>query len=71
MMGKLTSMVEQAKAVEKPILAPHVENAEGMALIFQCGFDFAQGNFLQEPDVVMQFDFGDAEKSVHGGMVGI
>jgi hypothetical protein len=42
-----------------------------MALIFQCGFDFAQGNFLQEPSVVMQFDFDDAEKSVHGGMMGI
>ena len=68
---QLTEMVQKAKDLEKPIMAPHVESAEGMAFIFQCGFDFAQGNFLQEPDVVMSFDFGDSEKSVHSGQVAI
>ena len=51
--------------LEKPVIAPHVENAESMAVLFQCGFDYIQGNFLQEPDIVMQFDFGDNEASMH------
>jgi len=42
-----------------------------MAVIFQCGFDFIQGNFLQEPDIVMQFDFGEGEKSIHRSQAGV
>ena len=58
-------LVEEAHGLGKPVVAPHVENAESMAVVFQCGFDFIQGNFLQEPDIVMQFDFGDNEASMH------
>jgi len=57
-------LVETARGMDKQVLAPHVESAESMAVLFQCGFDFIQGNFLQEPDIVMQFDFGDNEASV-------
>ena len=69
MMQKMTELVEQAHEMEKPVLAPHVESAESMAVLFQCGFDFIQGNFLQEPDIVMQFDFGEGEKSIHRSQV--
>ena len=62
---KLTNLVSTAHEMEKQVLAPHVESAESMAVLFQCGLDFIQGNFLQEPDIVMQFDFGDNEASMH------
>lgn len=65
MMERVTGMVETAHEMEKPIVAPHVEDAQSMAVLFQCGFDFIQGNFLQEPDVVMQYDFSDNEASQH------
>jgi len=63
-MEQMTRLVETARGMDKQVLAPHVESAESMAVLFQCGFDFIQGNFLQEPDIVMQFDFGDNEASV-------
>jgi len=71
MMEKITEIVEQAHGLEKPVIAPHVENAESMAVLFQCGFDYIQGNFLQEPDIVMQFDFGDNEASMHKSQLGV
>ncbi|MCW8962507.1 MAG: EAL domain-containing protein [Gammaproteobacteria bacterium] len=67
MMERVTELVETAHDLEKQVLAPHVESAESMAVLFQCGLDFIQGNFLQEPDIVMQFDFGDNEASTHTG----
>jgi diguanylate cyclase (GGDEF)-like protein len=65
MMERMTALVDTAHDMDKPVLAPHVESAESMAVLFQCGFDFIQGNFLQEPDIVMQFDFGENEASSH------
>lgn len=65
MLENMVNMVNAAHEMEKPVIAPHVESAESMAVLFQCGFDFIQGNFLQEPDIVMQFDFGEGEKSLH------
>jgi diguanylate cyclase (GGDEF)-like protein len=63
MMEKMMALVETAHTMDKSVLAPHVESAESMATLYQCGFDFIQGHFLQEPDIVMQFDFGEGEKS--------
>lgn len=71
MMEKLTALVEKSHELNKPMIAPHVENAESMAVLFQCGFDFIQGNFLQEPAIVMQFDFGDNEASMHMSQVAV
>lgn len=65
MMERVTAIVEQGHELDKPMIAPHVEDAESMAVLFQCGFDYLQGNFLQEPDIIMQFDFGDNEASMH------
>jgi diguanylate cyclase (GGDEF)-like protein/PAS domain S-box-containing protein len=65
MLDKLSRLVSDAHDMDKPVIAPHVENAQDMAVLYQCGFDYIQGNFLQEPDVVMSFDFGDNEASVH------
>ncbi|TNF98201.1 MAG: EAL domain-containing protein [Gammaproteobacteria bacterium] len=65
MLDKLTKLVSDAHDMNKPVIAPHVENAQDMAVLYQCGFDFIQGNFLQEPDIEMGFDFGDNEASIH------
>ena len=56
-MQKVKELVQTAHTMDKPIIASHVENAESMAAVFQCGFDFVQGHFLQKPDTVMRFDF--------------
>lgn len=56
-MQKVQEMVEAAHNMNKPIIASHVESAESMTALFQCGFNFVQGDFLQEPDTVMRFNF--------------
>ena len=71
MLEKVTAIVDTAHSMQKPVIAPHVESAESMAVLFQCGFDFIQGNFLQEPDIVMQFDFDENEASLHVGQMSV
>ena len=39
-------------------LCGNVEDAASMAILFSCGMNFVQGNFLQEPEQVMTYDFG-------------
>ena len=56
-MEKLKNMVVGAHRLNKTVIAPRVENAESMAVLFQCGIDRAQGNFIQEPDAAMRYDF--------------
>ncbi len=65
MMQAVRELVNEAHEAEKEVIAPHVESADSMAQLFTCGFDFIQGNFLQEPDIVMQFDFSENEASMH------
>jgi len=57
-MQKVQKLVETAHTLNKLIIASQVESAESMATLFKLGFDFAQGDFLQVPDTVTQFDFG-------------
>ena len=70
LISKLASnveMQEKVKAISEEVskkniqtIAAFVEDANCLALLWQCGVDFIQGYFLQEPDVVLEYDFEES-----------
>ncbi len=46
---KITEICEQAHELKRVTIAEWVEDATSTSLLFSCGVDFVQGNFLQEP----------------------
>jgi len=46
---KIAEICEQAKALKRQTIAEWVEDATSTSLLFACGVDFVQGNFLQIP----------------------
>ncbi|MEO7199896.1 MAG: GGDEF domain-containing response regulator [Dokdonella sp.] len=55
---RIKSICEQARALGKLTVAEFVEDAGSMSILFSCGVNFVQGNFLREPGIVMDYDFG-------------
>ena len=60
-------MQEQVKNISSEVsrkniqtIAAYVEDANCLALLWQCSVDFIQGYFLQEPDVVLEYDFEES-----------
>jgi len=56
--AKIRDLCEQARAMTRMTVAEFVEDAPSMSILFSCGVNFVQGNFLQEPEKVMAYDFG-------------
>jgi diguanylate cyclase (GGDEF)-like protein/PAS domain S-box-containing protein len=46
---RVTEICQQARALNRLTIAEWVEDATSTSLLFACGVDFVQGNFLQEP----------------------
>jgi EAL domain-containing protein (putative c-di-GMP-specific phosphodiesterase class I)/GGDEF domain-containing protein len=46
---KIAEICQQAHELKKQVVAEWVEDAASTSLLFACGVDFVQGNFLQEP----------------------
>ncbi len=46
---KITEICEKAHELNRMTIAEWVEDATSTSLLFACGVDFVQGNFLQEP----------------------
>ena len=46
---KITEICKQAHELKRTTIAEWVEDATSTSLLFACGVDFVQGNFLQEP----------------------
>ncbi|RDI99982.1 EAL domain-containing protein [Dyella solisilvae] len=46
---KVAEICRQARELKKLTIAEWVEDAASTSLLFACGVDFVQGNFLQEP----------------------
>ena len=46
-----------ATNIGKQTVAEFVEDAASMSILWQCGVSFVQGNFLQEPEKVMSYEF--------------
>ena len=47
---KISEICEQAKKLNRLTIAEWVEDATSTSLLFACGVDFVQGNFLQIPE---------------------
>jgi len=56
---KIKELCDQAHQSGKLTVAEFVEDAASMSILFACGVNFVQGNFLQEPQKVMAYDFGN------------
>ncbi|WP_440222008.1 EAL domain-containing protein [Dokdonella sp. MW10] len=54
---RVRAICEQARAAGKLTIAEFVEDAASMSILFSCGVNFVQGNFLQEPEQVMSYEF--------------
>ncbi|MBO9662453.1 EAL domain-containing protein [Dokdonella sp.] len=50
---RIKEICEQAHHAGKLTVAEFVEDAASMSILFSCGVNFVQGNFLQEPEKVM------------------
>ena len=50
---KVTEICQQARELKRQTIAEWVEDATSTSLLFACGVDFVQGNFLQEPQRLM------------------
>ncbi len=55
---RIRDMCEQARGLGRMTVAEFVEDAASMSILFQVGVNFVQGNFLQEPQRTMSYDFG-------------
>jgi len=56
---RIKAICEQARNAGKLTIAEFVEDATSMSILFTCGVNFVQGNFLQEPEQVMAYEFGN------------
>jgi multidomain signaling protein FimX len=50
---KITEICQQAHEMKRMAIAEWVEDAASTSLLFACGVDFVQGNFLQEPQALV------------------
>lgn len=55
---RIRAICEQARSAGKLTIAEFVEDATSMSILFSCGVNFVQGNFLQEPEQIMAYEFG-------------
>jgi EAL domain-containing protein (putative c-di-GMP-specific phosphodiesterase class I) len=55
------AVVQQSVEHNAEVIAGYVESAACLKLLWQSGVQYIQGNFLQEPDEVLGFDFGGGE----------
>lgn len=51
------SIVKRARGLGKYTIAECLEKAEALQCLFDCGVDFAQGYYIQEPSEALGFDF--------------
>lgn len=50
---KVQQYIEKAKQLKIETVAERVENANAMAMLWQLGVNYIQGNYVQEPEVIM------------------
>ncbi|MGD8842510.1 MAG: EAL domain-containing protein [Gammaproteobacteria bacterium] len=51
------SILDTAKSMNKKCIAEYVQDAHSLAVLWQSGIHFIQGNFLQEPREALDYDF--------------
>ena len=60
MQERVRQISEEVSKKNIQTIAAFVEDANCLALLWQCSVDFIQGYFLQEPDVVLEYDFEES-----------
>jgi len=55
------SITEMAHSMGKLTIAEFVQDANSLAILWQCGVNYIQGYYLQEPDAALNYDFSGAE----------
>jgi EAL domain-containing protein (putative c-di-GMP-specific phosphodiesterase class I) len=58
---QLLAVVQQSIEHDAEVIVGFVESAACLKLLWQSGVQYIQGNFLQEPDAALGFDFGASE----------
>ncbi len=53
----IKSILDTASSMNKQCIAEYVQDAHSLAVLWQSGIHFIQGNFLQEPSEVLDYDF--------------
>lgn len=53
----IKSITEMAHSMGKLTIAEFVEDAGSLAVLWQCGVNYIQGHFLQEPNEILAYDF--------------
>ena len=56
--SKLAAMITLCEKHEARVITGFVEDVSDLQLLWKCGVHYIQGNFLQEPNEVLNFDFG-------------
>ena len=51
------SILDTANSMNKQCIAEYVQDAHSLAVLWQSGINFIQGNFLQEPSESLSYDF--------------
>ncbi len=51
------SILDTANSMNKQCIAEYVQDAHSLAVLWQSGINFIQGNFLQEPSEALNYDF--------------
>ena len=57
---KVKSIAEEAGSRNIQTVAAFVEDANSLAVLWQCSVNFIQGHFLQQPSAELNYDFEDA-----------
>ena len=57
--AKVKSIVGTAHSMEKMAIAVFVQDANSLSTLWQCGVDYIQGYFVQQPDAAMSYDFSE------------
>jgi diguanylate cyclase (GGDEF)-like protein len=55
--ARVREIVELARTNDKICIAERVDNANDLAILWQYGIDFIQGNFAQEPSKELNYEF--------------
>ena len=55
--ASLKAIIGVARASNKLTIAECVEDLATLLLLYECGVDFVQGNYIQEPGKALEFDF--------------
>jgi diguanylate cyclase (GGDEF)-like protein len=51
------AIIDRARQFDLKCIAEHVDSAASLAMLWELGADYAQGNFIQEPSKEIDYDF--------------